>query len=213
MLSALRAAALVAVTALAGCSGIGKTTVPDELPPMGEFRLGHNIVVTDNVQKVPISRDATKEELETAMKAALQERFGRYEGRKYYHIGVNIDAYALAPPGIPIVVSPKSVLVVSANIWDDRLGKKVHEKPQQFTVFENLTGATVIGSGLTQSKEVQLENLTKNAAKMIHDWMLENPEWFAVTAEESARLDAEAATREAAAAKAAGKPPAKGKPN
>lgn len=191
---------LFSVALVAACSGIGETKVDGPQEPLGEFRLGHNIAVAKNAQKVPISRDATTEELEQAMKLAVDERFGAYQGRKLYHLGINVDAYALAPPGVPLVASPKSVLVVSANLWDDALGRKLHDEPKQFTVFENLTGETAVGSGLTQSAEVQLRNLTRNAAKMIQDWMLENPQWFEMSAEEIAAHDAALAAAAAAEA-------------
>lgn len=189
MTPALRSLILAAVLPLAACGGVGETVVPTDLPPMGEFRLGHNIAVAKTVERVPISREVTQAQLETAMKAAIQERFGSYEGRKLYHIGVNIDAYLLAPPGVPVVASPKSLLVVTANVWDDSKGVKLGE-PRQFTIWENLTGSTAIGSGLTQSAEQQLENLARNAAKEIHGWMLDHPEWFEVDADDIARLDA-----------------------
>lgn len=182
-----RLAALAFLTLLAACGGFGERRVDrDNLPPMGEFRLGYNIVVAKNAQKVPISRDATTEELEGAMKAAIDERFSGYEGRKLYHIAINVDAYALAPPGVPIVASPKSVLVISANVWDDIQRRKLNDEPEQMTVWENLTGATAIGSGLTQTKEIQMQNLARNAAKMVQDWMLEHPEWFEMTPEDEA---------------------------
>jgi len=40
---------------------------------------------------------------------------------------------------------------------------------------------TVIGSGLTQSKEVQMEHLSRNAAKLIENWLNrqnDNLGWF-----------------------------------
>ena len=52
------------------------------------------------------------------------------------------------------------------------------ESLKQFTVFESLSEETVVGSGLTQTKEEQMQNLSRNAAKMIQTWMLEHPEWF-----------------------------------
>lgn len=202
MTPAPRALALVLLLPLAACGGFGRTTVPDELPPLGEFRLGYNIVVTDKVERVPISREVSRAQLEAAVKAAIQERFGAYDGRKLFHLGINVDAYLLAPPGVPVVASPKSLLVVTANVWDDSKGVKIGE-PKQFTIWENLTGETAIGSGLTQSAEQQLENLARNAAKEIQEWLLENPQWFAVDAEEAARLDGlEAAAAARAAAEA-----------
>ncbi len=29
---------------------------------------------------------------------AVQDRFGRYNGDRFYNIGINVDGYALAPP-------------------------------------------------------------------------------------------------------------------
>ena len=84
---------------------------------LGPFKLGLNIVVADNMQKVPISREATVEEWETGLKKAVEDRFGpsRYDGDRFYNIGINVDGYALAPPGIPVVAAPKSVVVVSGQ--------------------------------------------------------------------------------------------------
>ena len=150
--------------------------------PLGDFALGLNIAVADNAQKVPISRDATEEEWETAVKQAVADRFGRYEGTKLFNIGISVDGYALAPPGIPVVAAPKSVLVVTANIWDDAAGKKLNAEGKQFTVFEGLSGETVIGTGITRSKKQQMDALSYNAVKRVEAWLLENPEWFGLPA-------------------------------
>lgn len=186
-------AGLLSVSMLAACAQQG---VLEEPVPLGDFALGLNIVVADNVQKVPISREATVEEWETAMKAAVAARFGRYEGTKLYNIGISVDGYALAPPGIPVVAAPKSVLVITANIWDDAAQKKLNAEGKQFTVFESLSGETIVGSGLTRTKQQQMDALTFNAAKKVEDWLLENPSWFGLTAEEVAA--AMKARREAA---------------
>lgn len=174
---------VIALSLLAACAQKNEL---EPMVPLGEFVLGHNIVVADNVQKVPISRDATVEEWEEAMKAAVAARFGRYEGTKVYNIGISVDGYALAPPGIPLVAAPKSVLVITANVWDDAAGKKLNEEGKQFTVFESLSGDTLVGSGLTKTKEQQMAALTFNAAKKVEQWFLDNPEWFGMTAEEVA---------------------------
>lgn len=148
--------------------------------PLGDFALGLNIAVADNVQKVPISREVTPDQWETEIKKAVDARFGRYDGSKLYNIGISIDAYALAPPGIPLVLKPKSVLVVTANIWDDAAEKKLNAEGRQFTIFEKLSPETFIGSGVTQSKQKQMEVLSYNAAKKIEGWLLDHPEWFAL---------------------------------
>ena len=149
-------------------------------PPvhLGNFALGLNIVVADKVQKVPISREATPAEWQTAMKKAVAARFGRYDGTKLYNIGISVDGYALAPPGIPIVAAPKSILVITANIWDDAAGKKLNPEGKQLTVFESLSGDTVIGTGYTRTKQQQMDALSFNAVKKVEAWLLEHPEWF-----------------------------------
>ncbi len=165
----------LAVALLASC---GRQDLAEPPADLGPFRLGLNIVVADNMQMVPISREATVEEWETGMKQAVADRFGRYQGDRFYNIGINVDGYALAPPGIPVVAAPKSVVVVTANIWDDATATRLNPEPEQFTVFENLSGSTVIGSGLTSTKKQQLDALAYNVAQTLEGWFLENPQWF-----------------------------------
>lgn len=160
---------------LAGCQ---KNDLLEPPVPLGDFALGLNIVVTDKMQKVPISRDATAAEWEAAVEKAIDDRFGRYQGNKLYNLGISVDAYALAPPGLPIVLSPKSVLAITANVWDDAAQKKLNPEGKQLIIFESLSPETAIGSGLTQSRERQIELLSYNAAKSIEGWLLDHPEWL-----------------------------------
>jgi len=146
--------------------------------PIGDFNFGHNIVVATNAQLGPLSREATPEEWQTSLKDAVEARLGRYTGDRYYHLGINIDAYALAVPGIPVVAKPKSILVASVSVWDDAKGIKINPEPKQLFVFESFSGNTFIGSGLTQSREVQMRNLSFNMAAKIEEWLRENEAWF-----------------------------------
>lgn len=170
----------LSLLALTACSDAKEITQDTPLVDLGDFSLGHNVVVATDAQKAPFSRNATEEELETALKAAMQARFGRYDGDKLYHIGIKVDAYGLAAPGIPVLFTPKSVLVLTVNIWDDSKGVKLTEKPKLLTVFESLNGHTLVGSGLTRSREEQLDILTRNAALKVERWLLENGQWFGV---------------------------------
>jgi hypothetical protein len=77
----------------------------------------------------------------------------------------------LAVPGVPFVFSPKSALILNVTAWDDAAGKKLNKTPHMVTVVESASPATMLGSGLTQSKETQLENLSLNAAKQIETWL------------------------------------------
>lgn len=173
---------IVLIFALAG---LAACTNPNDLskPPayLGNFQLGHNVVVAPNLVKGPASRAASKEEWIAAMKKAVDARFGRYEGSKHYHFGISIEGYVLAVPGVPVIASPKSAVIIRVTVWDDAAGKKLNEEAELITVVESISGDTVVGSGLTQSKEVQMENLSRNAAKQIETWLVrQNNEngWF-----------------------------------
>ncbi|MGI3168976.1 hypothetical protein ACRARG_07485 [Pseudooceanicola sp. C21-150M6] len=169
----LSAFLLVAVAACTNSRDLGEPPVD-----LGNFRLGHNIVVTSKMRQAGLSRDATEEEWHAAMTDAIAERFGRYEGDRLYHLGVSVEGFSIAPPGVPIVVSPKSILIIRATVWDDALGKKLNEQAKQFTVFESFSGDTLVGSGLTKTKQEQMVNLSRNAAKQIQNWLVANPDWF-----------------------------------
>jgi hypothetical protein len=172
-----RLAALALLALLAACGAADKD-LSEPLEPIGEFRLGYNIVVADNAQQVPPSRSATADELEAAIKSSVQRRFGRYGGSQLYHIAISVEGYSIAVPGIPLVLNPKSVMVIKATVWDDAAGGKINQEPKQFTVLERLSGETAISSGLTQTREQQIANLADNAARLVENWMRQNPDWF-----------------------------------
>lgn len=176
---------------LAGCSVDADLAAPVE--PIGAFRLGYAVVVADDARKVPPSRDASAQEWEGALKQALTTRFGRFSGNRLYHLAVKVDAYALAVPGVPVVLAPKSVLRLQVSVWDDAAGGKLNAEPRIFTVFERLSSETVIGSGLTRSREEQLAQLSANAARLIEGWLRDNPQWFEPRATTSASAEIEVA--------------------
>lgn len=179
-----RLATLGFVLILGACAATDP--LEEDLPDMGDFRLAYNIVVADHMQQVPPSRNATGEEWIEVLTAEIDRRFGGYEGDRLYHIAIHVDAYSLAVPGIPVVLSPKSILVISANVWDDELQRKLHEEPRQLTIFEGASAESIIGSGLTRSREEQMQVLARNAARRVQLWMLENPEWFSIDEETAA---------------------------
>jgi hypothetical protein len=165
----------LSLTVLAACQ---KNDLMEPPVYLGDFVLGHNIVIADKVTKSPVSRNATPEEWKAAMTKAMNDRFGRYSGSRIYNIGISVDGYALAPPGIPIVAKPASALIITAHIWDDATATKLNPEGKQFTIFEKASGETFIGSGLTRSREQQMEILSYNAAKSIEGWLLAHPEWL-----------------------------------
>lgn len=177
------AALMVAVGLVAACQTNDLKKAPT---PLGNFQLGVNVAVTDKMQVPGISRKVTPEEMKAAMTKAVADRFAypRYQGDNLLNIGVFVDGYLLAPPGVPIVLSPSSVMIVTVNVFDDSSGEKLNSG-QQMTVIEKGSTSTFIGSGLTQTKEKQLETLTYNVAKRIEIYLLENPEWIGMTEEEA----------------------------
>ena len=176
----LRIIALFAgVLALSACTNANDLN--QDPTYLGDFHLGHNVVVAPNLTKGPASREASEEEWIEVMTKAIDDRFGRYEGERLYHLGVSIEGYVLAMPGVPLVLSPKSALILNVTVWDDAKQEKLNAEPEQITVLESISGNTLLGSGLTQSKEKQLDNLSRNAAKLIENWLVrENAEngWF-----------------------------------
>lgn len=176
-------ALLVSVVLLAACTNPNDL---DEAPvDLGDFRLGHNVVVASKMTRGPLSREASEEEWKEAMTSATDERFGRYEGDKLYHLGVSVEGYVLAQPGIPLVASPNSVLILLVTVWDDAAGGKLNTPPEQITIMETISGNTILGSGLTQSKAVQMRNLSRNAAKQIETFLVRrraSEGWFGVAA-------------------------------
>ncbi len=176
--AALRAIALTGALALLGACA-GHADLEDANPdPIGDFRMAHNIVVASSMQRGPLSREATPQEWQEALTAAIDERLGRFDGESMYHIATNVDGYVLAVPGIPIVAAPRSLLLVRVNVWDDSTGEIINESPRQLTIFEDISGGTLISSGLTQSREEQMENLARNAARSIQTWLEANRDWF-----------------------------------
>lgn len=172
-------ALLSALGVLAACTN--PNDLDKDVVPLGDFAMGHNVVVAPNLTKGPASREASKEEWIASMKSAMDERFSRYEGDRLYHLGISVEGYVLAVPGVPLVASPKSALIIKVTVWDDAAGKKLNDKPEQVTIIESISGETMLGSGLTQTKEVQMENLSRNAAKLIQNWMVRqkiNEDWF-----------------------------------
>lgn len=177
-------ARLVRVTAALGLaaallSACAVTDLNETPAPMGRFLLGHNIVVVaKDIEAAPLSRKLTDEAWVSTVRKAVNDRFSRYDGDQYFHISTAILGYMLAPPGVPVVAAPKSILMADVHVYrDSDGGKPINPEPKRFTVFEE-GGDVIVGSGLTRTAEQQAESLAKNLAKAIQDWMLENKEWF-----------------------------------
>lgn len=156
---------------LAACSP--PASPDDALADLGAFRLGHNIVVAPKAQQVPGSRDVEPDEWVTLLTNEMQARFSRYEGAQLYHFGISVEGYFVAPGGVPLVLSPKSVLAIKVTIWDDAAGKKLNSEPETFTVFESTSGESfLVGSGNSRTRDQQMQGLARNAVRKIEEWMV-----------------------------------------
>ena len=178
----MRRIAVLFVTflSLVACAS-GERQLAQPVEPLGNFKLGFAEGVAPNRVKGPLSRDATPEEWTASVDAALEERFNRYTGDKFYHLGVSVEGYVLAQPGVPLVFSPKSALIARVTVWDDATQTKLNEETHQVTVLEAFSAETVVGSGLTQSREEQMRGLSANLALQIETWMRRQQQeagWF-----------------------------------
>ena len=150
-----------------------------DFTPIGDFRLGYNIVVANDVQKGPTSRNATEEELTDAVRAAMEARIGRYDGDGLYHIGLRIEAYVLGRAGVPLIYTPRSVMLIAMNIWDDATQEKLNEEPIRITAFDGEAGP-LVGTGIAKTGSEQLAGLAFDAAREIEELLEENAQtWFA----------------------------------
>ncbi|MCW1919285.1 hypothetical protein NX862_10995 [Rhodobacter sp. KR11] len=203
----IRAFALLAgLFTLAACDA---ADFGDPPKPMGKFEMGLNVVVGETAQTVPISRQATPEEWEEVMKEAMVERFGSYEGGKLFDFGISIDGFVLAPPGVPVVASPRSALIITVSVWDDAKQLLLVDGGKRITVLEGTSGETLVGSGWTQNKKAQMKKLARNAAKAVQDYMLEHPEWLEMPTEEAAAAAGDVTVEAPKGGKAATPAPAK----
>jgi hypothetical protein len=167
-------AGLVVLAGLAACA-------PAEMSrePLGDFRLGHNIAIADDVQAGPFTRALNEDELELAMQNAIQQRLGRFDGDGLYHIGIFIGAAVLALPGVPLIYTPQSNMVLEVNVFDNSTRQRLNEEPKRLVVGEGFENTVpILGSGLTRERQEQIDNIAANAARQIEDWLRENEEWF-----------------------------------
>lgn len=170
--------ALPVLLALAAC-GSATRDLAEPTEPLGDFRIGHIGVVAPNLQKLLVSRDATEDEWIAAVTKALGDRFSRFEGNKYYHLGVSVEAYSLPPPIIP----GKSALALNVTLWDDAAQAKMNPEPKQIQVIR------VFESRISKNREQQLTGLAEEAAREIEVWLREmqaSDGWF--TRSENATL-------------------------
>ena len=172
------------VALVLACLGLWACAEEEDLAkapePLGQFRLGHNIAIADNVTRGPFSREMSETKLEASVQNAVAKRLRRYDGDGLYHLGIVVGGLVLAQPGIPVVYAPQSVMIVDVTVFDNTTQKKLNEEPKRITSGEGLRNTVpLIGSGFVRSADEQLDNLSAGVARGIEEWLKENPEWFA----------------------------------
>lgn len=172
---------LTLITGLALMGACTQTQVYEPPESLGEFKLRVNYAFADKAVQGPVSRDATPDEWTKAIQNAVDIRLGRYEGTQEYDIGISLEGYMLAPPGIPIIYNPKSTAIVLVNVYDVKK-EKFLAKGKQFQVLEDTTGGSALkGSGHERTKEEQMAGLSLKVADRVEEWLAEEHEdkgWF-----------------------------------
>ncbi len=174
-----RLAVCASLLVLACC---GLSPGADAPKALGDFRLGYNVVQANDVQAGPFSRQVAPEDLTAALEQAVEARLSRYDGDGLYHLGIAIGGYVLAQPGLPVVYTPKSVLIFEVNVYDNATGRRLNDTPKRIIAFEGARNVTpVLGSGIVRTGPEQLANLAAEGARLVELWLAQNPDWFAPT--------------------------------
>lgn len=150
--------------ALAGCAGPPEDAA-DGPPSMGDFRLGFNVVVVGDALQGPGSQTVEDAVLQRAVETAVLRELGGYNGDGLYHLGIRVDAYALATRGS----GRESGLLMAVNVWDEATKRALTAVPLE------IAGTLPAGSG-------DLEALAASAASALAVALAENADtWFAPT--------------------------------
>ncbi|MGV6803449.1 MAG: hypothetical protein ACWA49_04520 [Ruegeria sp.] len=172
---------LTLITGLALMAACTQTQVYEDPEDLGQFKLRVNYAFADKAVQGPVSRDATPQEWTDAIQNAVDIRLGRYQGAQEYDIGISLEGYMLAPPGIPVIYNPKSTAIVLVNVYDVN-NKEFLAKGKQFQVLEDTTsGSALKGSGNERTKEEQMSGLALKVADRVEEWLAEEHKdngWF-----------------------------------
>ena len=164
---------LTLITGLFLVGACAQTQVYEEPESLGEFKLRVNYAFAGKAVKGPVSRDATPDEWTAAIQNAVDIRLGRYQGAQEYDVGISLEGYMLAPPGIPVIYNPKSTAIVLVNVYDVKK-KEFLAKGKKFQVLEDTTGGSALkGSGHERTREEQMSGLALKVADRVEEWLAE----------------------------------------
>ncbi|MEM9584451.1 MAG: hypothetical protein AAGA08_15185 [Pseudomonadota bacterium] len=192
---------VLAAFCLVGCAACSTPDpVTDEMLDLGDFRLLSNVAVTTNAKMMGVSRDATAEEWEEVLEAAVTKRLGRYEGEVPYTVSYSLDGFILSTRGGRLVLAPNSAMSLTVHIWQTQPLKRLEARSKQLLILEGLDGETALGSGLFRTRDEQMERLALRFAAAVERWLGANSDLFGVdvsdAAKEAARKDDAAAIAE-----------------
>lgn len=160
----------------------GETRLDEAPEDLGAFQARIVHVYTEKALQWPMSRSADHSEWTDPIKSALESRLRRYEGVQQYDVAVTLEGFMLAPAGVPVLFSPKSVVVVNVFVYDVEQETFLAKK-HQMEIFESTTGeSALVGSGHARSKQEQIQGLAVNIADKVEEWMAEQHReqgWFA----------------------------------
>ena len=143
-----------------------------------------------------MTREATEEEWEEVLEAAIEKRFRRYEGTRPYTISYSLDGYLLATRGGRLALSNRSAILATVHIWETDPLERLNDRSTQLLVLEGLDGETFVGSGLFRSKEEQMARIGAQFAKAVERWLVANSDLFG---REVTEAEIEAAKKDSAA--------------
>ena len=173
---------LAALRAIALLTACGETRLDEPPEDLGAFKARVVHVYTEKALQWPMSRDADHSEWTAEIENAMNARLRRYEGSQEYDVAVTLEGFMLAPPGVLVLFSPKSAVVVNTFVYDVAAGEFL-AKQHQLEIFEDTTGeSAILGSGHACSKEEQIDGLAVRIADAVEEWMAEEHEangWFA----------------------------------
>lgn len=167
-----RLAAVLGLAVLAGACTDATRDLAGPVEPLGDFKLGHAEVVAPKLEKLLISRDATQEEWIAAVDEAVETRFRRFEGDRFYHLGISVEAYSLPPPIVP----GRSAMAMRVTVWDDAQQQKLNPETEVISIVK------VFESRLALSREDQIRMLAEDAARQTEQWLrtqMSAEGWFA----------------------------------
>ena len=173
----VKSAAIASVVFLAACGGNPNADLKEVPEPIGDFRPGHIVAFGDNIEAPFFSRELSPDQIELVVSSAIEKRLRRYDGDGLYHLGIVLGGIVLAQPGVPLVATPSSQILIDITVYDNETRQKLNEEPVRLRASEGVW-TPIIGSGLARDAEAQLENLANQIAIQIERWLRNNPEWF-----------------------------------